>query len=133
MTTTIARRQNGDVAKTPTLSNLFAPFSDVFGFDPLSPLRSSWTFDYDVTRTEHGYEVRVPVPGFGPDAVEVSYQDNVVTVVGKSSHRNFARSFTVPDDVDSDKIEARVKDGMLTLMLDRRPEMQPKKIEIKHG
>jgi HSP20 family protein len=132
MTTNLARRHNGDVPKSATSSSLFAPLSDLLGFDPLSPLRASWAFDYDVTRTERGYEVDVPVPGYGPGEIEVSFQDNVVTVTGKSQRRNFSRSFTVPEDIDPEKIEARVKDGMLTLMLDRRPEMQPKRIEIKH-
>jgi HSP20 family protein len=129
---TLARRQNGDFAKSPTSSNVFAPFSDLLGFDPLSSLRGPWAFDYDVTRTERGYEVDVPVPGFGPGEIDIAYQDNVVTVTGKSQRRTFTRSFTVPEDVDAEKIEASVKDGMLTLMLDRRPEKQPKKIEVKH-
>ncbi len=132
MTTTLARRQHGDVGKTRTLSNVFAPFNDLLGLDPLSALRASWAFDYDVTRTERGYEVDVPVPGYGPSDIEISYQDNVVTVSGKTERRNFSRSFTVPEDVDADQIEARVRDGMLTLLLDRRPEMQPKKILVKH-
>lgn len=133
MTNSLIRRQNGDGARASTPASSFAPLSDLFGFDPLSPLRASLAFDYDVTRTERGYEVDVPVPGFGPGDVEVSYQDNVVTVTGRTQRRNFTRSLSVPEDVDPEKIEARVKDGMLTLILDRRPEMQPKKIEIKHS
>ena len=132
MTTNLARRQSGDVSKSSTSSSVFAPLNELLGFDPLSPLRASWAFDYDVTRTERGYEVDVPVPGYGPDEIEVSFQDNIVTVSGRNQRRNFSRSFSVPEDIDPEKIEAQVKDGMLTLMLDRRPEMQPKKIEIKH-
>lgn len=131
MTSTLARRQ-GDGSKTPTLSNVFAPLNDLLGFDTLSPLRASWAFDYDVMRTERGYEVDVPVPGYSPSDIEISFQDNIVTVTGKNQRRNFSRSLSVPEDVDPEKIEARVKDGMLTLLLDRRPEMQPKKIAVRY-
>lgn len=129
MATTLARRQNGEAS----MSNVFAPLNDLLGFDPLSPLRGAWAFDYDVTRTERGYEVDVPVAGFASEDIDISFQDRVVTITGKSSRRSFTRSFAVPEDVDPDKIEASVKNGMLTLSLERRPEMQPKRIQIKHG
>jgi HSP20 family molecular chaperone IbpA len=108
-----------------------APFRDLLGFDPFQSLRSNWAFEYDVTRTENGYEVEVPMPGFRPDDVEVTFQDDVISVSAKSERRSFSRSFTVPEDVDPEKIEARVSDGMLLLTLARRPEAQPKRISVK--
>ncbi len=114
-----------------TRANPWTPFRDLLGFDPFAATRSNWPFEYDVTRTENGYEVEVPVPGFRPDDVEVTYQDDVISVNAKSERRSFSRSFTVPEDVDPEKIEAKVSDGMLVLMLARRPEAQPKRISIK--
>lgn len=108
----------------------WTPFRDLFGFDPFSPMRSNW-FGYDVTRTDAGYEVEVPVPGFKPEEVDVTYQDDVLAVSAKTDRRSFTRSFTVPDDVDPDKIEARVVNGMLVLTLGRRPEAQPRRIAVK--
>ncbi|MBV8345940.1 MAG: Hsp20 family protein [Candidatus Eremiobacteraeota bacterium] len=109
----------------------WTPFRDLLGFDPFQSLRSNWAFEYDVRRTEAGYEVEVPVPGLRPDDVEVTYQDGIVAVNGKAERRAFSRSFTVPEDVDADAIEARVNDGMLVLTLARRPEAQPKRIAVK--
>ncbi len=109
----------------------WAPFRDFFGFDPFQALRSQWAFEYDVTRTDNGYEVEVPVPGFKSEDVEVSYQDDIVTINGKGCRRSFSRSFSVPEDVDPEKIEAQVKDGMLVLTLARRPETQPRRIAVK--
>jgi HSP20 family protein len=109
----------------------WTPFRDLLGFDPFQSLRSNWAFEYDVTRTENGYEVEVPVPGFKPDDVDVTFQDDVIAVNAKGGRRSFSRSFTVPDDVDPEKIEARVSDGMLVLTLARRPEAQPKRISVK--
>jgi HSP20 family protein len=111
----------------------WTPFRDLFGFDPFQNLRSNWAFDYDVTRTDRGYEVEVPVPGYNASQIEVTFKEGIVMVSGKSERRNFTRSFTVPEDVDTDTMEAQVRDGMLTLSLDRRPEAQPKKIEIKQS
>lgn len=128
MATTLVRHGNGGSGRP---SSPFAPFKDLLGYDPFTALRAPWAFDYDVTRTERGYEVDVPVPGFAANDIEVSYKDDVLTVLGKNDRRNVSRSFTVPEDVDPEQIEARVKDGMLTLSLGRRAEAQPKRIEIK--
>ena len=117
-------------SQQPSRMAHWAPFRDLFGFDPFQTLRSQWAFEYDVTRTDNGYEVEVPVPGFKPEDVEVTFQDDVVTINGKGGRRSFSRSFSVPEDVDPEKIEAQVKDGMLVLMLERRPEAQPRRITV---
>jgi HSP20 family protein len=109
----------------------WTPFRDLLGFDPFASLRSNWGLAYDVTRTDAGYDVEVPVPGFKPEDVEVTFQDDVLSVNAKGDRRSFARSFLVPDDVDPDKIEARVTNGMLVLTLGRRAEAQPRRIAVK--
>jgi HSP20 family protein len=118
MTATLARNGNA-IAR------------DLLGFDPFEPLRRTWAFDYDVTRTESGYQVELPVPGFNASHVEVLFKEGVLSVRGKNDRRTFARSFTVPEDVDADTIEAVVADGLLTLTLHRKPEAQPKRIDVK--
>jgi len=109
----------------------WTPFRDLLGFDPFAAMRAGSGFEYDVTRTENGYEVEVPVPGFKPEDVEVTFQDDVIAVNAKSERRSFSRSFTVPEDVDPEKIEARVTNGMLAITLARRPEAQPRRITVK--
>jgi HSP20 family protein len=109
----------------------WTPMRNLLGFDPFENLRSSWGYDYDVSRTETGYAVEVPVPGYTSSQIEVAFKDGIVTVAGNSDRRTFTRSFTVPEDVDTDAIDARVENGMLTLELRRRPEAQPRKIQVK--
>jgi HSP20 family molecular chaperone IbpA len=104
------------------------PFRDLLGFDPFHSMRG---FEYDVTRTENGYEVEIPVPGYKAEDVDVTFQDDVISVSAKSDRRSFSRSFTVPEDVDPDTIAARVSNGMLVLTLSRRPEAQPRRISVK--
>jgi HSP20 family protein len=127
MTDALARNERGRVEGMAH----WTPFRDLLGFDPFHSLRSNWSFAYDVTRTESGYEVEVPVPGFKPEDVEVTYQDDVIAINAKGERRAFSRSFMVPEDVDPDKIEAHVTNGMLALKLARRPEAQPRRITVK--
>jgi HSP20 family molecular chaperone IbpA len=110
----------------------WTPFRELFGFDPFREFLSSG-LDYDVSRTERGYEVEIPVPGFKPEQIEVTLKDDVLSVSGKNDKRSFSRSLTIPDDVDPNAIGAHVEDGLLTLTLDRRPEAQPKKIQVLTG
>ena len=108
----------------------WTPLRDLLGFDPFQNIRATYGFDYDVSRTESGYEVEVPVPGYSSSEIDVTFRDGVLNVAGKSERRSFTRSFTIPDDVDADAIEARVQDGMLVLGLRRTPEAQPKRIHV---
>lgn len=109
----------------------WTPMHRLLGFDPFENLRASYGYEYDVSRTESGYAVEVPVPGYSSAQVEVSLKDGIITVAGKSDRRTFTRSFTVPEDVDTEAIDARVENGMLTIELQRRPEAQPRKIQVK--
>jgi HSP20 family protein len=120
-----------EVGRVDPVAAHWTPFRDLLGFDPFQSLRSNWGFAYDVTRTENGYEVEVPVAGFKPEDVEVTYEDDVIAINAKGERRAFSRSFIVPEDVDPDKIEARVANGMLVLTLVRRPEAQPRRITVK--
>jgi HSP20 family protein len=118
MTATLAR--NGNIIAR-----------DIFGFDPFEPMRRTWAFDYDVTRTDDGYRVELPVPGYNASQLDVLFKEGVLTINGKNERRSFARSFSLPDDVDPDAIEAAVADGMLSLTLHRKAEAQPKRISVK--
>jgi HSP20 family protein len=129
MTNSLARNGNGAAGNAATATP-WAPYRELLGFDPFAQLRSNWGFEYDVTRTESGYEVEVPLPGFKPDQIDVSFKDGVISVNAKNGRRSFARAFTVPDDVDEEQIEAKVNDGMLVMSLQRVPEAQPRRIPV---
>jgi HSP20 family molecular chaperone IbpA len=108
-------------------------FGDVFGFDPFrnfvgGPAGYS---GIDVARTENGgYRVELPVAGSKPDDIEVTLEENVLTIIGKSERREFTRSLLLPDEIDGDNIEATVEHGLLTLTLNVHPKTQPKKIAV---
>ena len=100
------------------------------GFDPFRHLRASCGFEYDVTRTEDGYEVEVPVPGFTSGEIEVRLKDGVFTASAKNDRRNFSRSVMIPDDVDTDSVDVKIEDGMLRLGLKRHHRTKPRKIHV---
>lgn len=114
-------------------SLLSRPFSDLWGLDPFRNFSSAMpgASGVEVTRTEAGYMVEIPVAGFRPQDIEVTLEDGVLSVIGKNEKRSFTRTLTVPEDVDEERIEANVEHGMLTLTLNLLPKAQPKKIAIK--
>jgi HSP20 family molecular chaperone IbpA len=118
--------QNGPGARLTQRS----PLQGLFGFDPFQAIVSNWDYGFEVNRTEKGYTVEVPVPGFNSSNVEITLKDGIVSVNAKNERRTFSRSFTVPEDVDSEKIAASVTDGMLTITLERHPAAQPRRIAV---
>lgn len=107
-----------------------SPLQGLFGFDPFQAIAGNWDYGFEVTRTETGYLVEVPVPGFNSSTVEISLKDGILSVNAKNERRTFSRSFTVPEDVDPEKISASVADGMLSITLERHPAAQPKRIIV---
>lgn len=105
----------------------------------------------DVTDTEKSYEMTAELPGMDERNVEVKFANGVLTIKGEKKEEkeekkkdyhlserrygSFQRSFTVPDGVDTDKIEANFKNGVLTVSLPKTPEAQKqeKHIAIKKG
>ena len=114
-------------------SALGRPFADLWSLDPFRTFSSAMSSvsGIEVARTETGYTVEIPVPGFKPEDVEVTLEDGLLSVRGKNQKRQFSRTLTVPDEVDEERIEAHVEYGMLTLTLNLLPKAQPKKIQIK--
>ena len=85
------------------------------------------------------------VPGFSKENLSIRIQGNYLelngtrktdTPKGYKAHRverdttSFTRSFTLPADVDADKTEAALKDGLLTLVLPKVQAAKPKQISI---
>ncbi|HZW54295.1 MAG TPA: Hsp20/alpha crystallin family protein [Candidatus Elarobacter sp.] len=110
--------------------------SDLFGFDPLRAVfggapQYGGGLTGEVQKTEEGWNVEIPVPGFKPDQIDVTVEDRVLTVNGKTERRSFQRSILLPEEVDAETIDAKVEHGMLTLGLHLHPKAQPRKIEVK--
>lgn len=110
----------------------------------------SWIPALDVVERADAYLIAVEVPGVDPAAIEVSFEQNVLTIrgskpmgfgVGKdeelrvySAERvtgNFERSVRLPEYVDGENISAEFLHGVLFLTIPKMKTAQPRKIEIK--
>jgi HSP20 family protein len=106
----------------------------------------------DVTETDKAYQITSELPvGMGEKNVEVKFAEGVLTIKGEkqeereekkkgysmreSSFGSFERTFQVPGDVDTDKIKASFKKGMLAVTLPKSAEARraEKRITVKTG
>jgi HSP20 family protein len=126
---------NNDRSTNNSTSNgaavAYSPLREMLGYDPFRRFFSNVDPQIDVIRTDTGFEVEIPVPGFKTEQIELIVKENVLTLTAKSDRRAFTRSLKLPDDVDAQNIEASVDNGLLTLALKRHPDAQPRRIEIK--
>jgi HSP20 family protein len=153
------RKDDGNrPANVPAISTLqWEPMRllrDLMGWDPfgeMSPLvhRSSDTFNptFEVKETKDSYIFKADVPGVKDSDLEVTVTGNRLSVSGKReiehkeqtdtyytyerSYGDFTRSFTLPEGINTDSVAADLKDGVLTVSLKKRPELQPKKVPVQ--
>lgn len=102
----------------------------------------------DIYETEKAVVVKAPVPGISPDEVNVIFEGGVLRI--QASHEeseverkakktiyreqrltSFDYSTTLPRAVEAEKIEAEVKDGVVTVTAPLAEEARPKRIAIK--
>jgi HSP20 family protein len=104
---------------------------------------------FDVRETKDAYLFKADLPGFREQDIDINVTGNRLTVSGQReaeqaedsdnyyccerSYGAFTRSFTMPDGVNGDEIEADLKDGVLSLKVPKTAETQPKRIPIRGG
>ena len=126
----LARNGHSLPESSRQVASPFSPLQRFLGFDPLQNVMANWDYGFEVSRTDKGYDVDVPVPGFNASNIDVTFKDGILSVTGKNERRSFSRSLSVPEDVNPERITANVTDGMLRISLERNPEAQPKRITV---
>ncbi len=110
-------------------------------------LGGAWAPLVDIYEREGNIELKAELPGVDSKDVDVRVENNVLTLRGErkvdrevkreSYHRveraygSFSRSFTLPTVVDTEKIKAEYRDGVLHLTLPKKEEAKPRQISIK--
>jgi HSP20 family protein len=110
-----------------------------------SPL-TGWAPALDVQEDKDTFTVRVELPGFKREDIDVSLHDGALVLTGDRRsekveegveiHRQerfygtFQRALTLPEPVAADKVKADCKDGVLTVTLPKTEEAKPKKIDV---
>lgn len=108
---------------------------------------TDWTPVVDVHETEKEYLIKAELPEVKKEDVKVEMIDGVLTIEGerkqekeekgKKFHRmersygKFVRQFALPSEVESTRIQAEFKDGMLNVHLPKTAQAKPKAIEVK--
>jgi HSP20 family protein len=114
-------------------------------------LTSSGSFvpPVDIYEDENSVSLRLEVPGMKQDDLDIRLENNTLTVRGERKfeteekeenfHRierrygSFSRSFTLPNTVNTDDVNADYKDGVLEIRLGKRAETKPKQIKVGVG
>ena len=106
-----------------------------------------WLPSLDIAETKNELVVKCEIPGMDPKDIDISLSDGMLTIKGEKkqereekeadyhlverSYGAFTRSVQLPKEVQSDKISAFYKNGVLKITLPKSEEVQKKGIKIK--
>ena len=106
-----------------------------------------WSPAVDIYETETAIILKVELPGLSKDDISIEIKDNNLILRGErkfekdireeSYHRiersygTFSRTFSLPNAIDRNKVDATFKDGILEITIPKAEETKPKQIEIK--
>ncbi len=134
-------------SEVPTISRLFEDLFNDFPFSSSFPeSRENWMPSVDILEKDGNLILRAELPGMSEKQIELKLEGNTLTLKGErkmekeddktnyhrveSFYGTFTRSFRLPDTVDSEKISADYKDGVLTITIPQRPEVRPREIPV---
>ncbi|MDY7026728.1 MAG: Hsp20/alpha crystallin family protein [Spirochaetota bacterium] len=105
----------------------------------------------DIRETGDSYLIEAELPGFSEKDIDVKVENRVLSIsasieqkheqkdekkdeqflVRERRSETFSRSFSLPEDVDVDRIDGNYRNGVLTLSLAKKPETKPRNIKVK--
>lgn len=132
-------------------NKLFNTFNSRFGFDDSTmneDLENAvWSPLTDISENKDQYILKMDLPGVSKENLKLNFHDGELTISGERKqekedkdskyHRiertygKYYRSFTLPQTIQADKINAEFKDGQLTITVPKSEEAKPKELEIK--
>jgi len=130
------------------LANFRRSFGRLFNeWDDEAPTRTSfWKPAVDIFETKDSLVMKVELPGVNKEDVKIDLDNQILTLSGERKfdhevkeddyHRieraygQFQRSFTLPNKIDAERIEAHYRDGMLEVVLPKKEEAKPRQINI---
>lgn len=108
---------------------------------------AAWRPATDLNETDDEFVMKMDLPGFQHEDIELTVEKNILTVSGRRTAEEveeetdfhlrertaerFSRSFALPRSVEADDVEARFVNGVLTVHLPKVAEAKPRKIEVK--
>jgi len=109
--------------------------------------QASWTPAVDIHEEPKQFVVRADLPGVSPKDIEITAEKGVLALRGSRNFEQksddghysriervsgkFVRSFTLPENVATDQINAKFKDGVLELTIPKIAKAEPRRIEVQ--
>jgi HSP20 family molecular chaperone IbpA len=102
--------------------------------------------DADIYEDAEGITVALDLPGVGSDALDIRVDKQSLTVEAEATFdlppgtqpihaevrsRHYRRSFSLSTELEGDRIEANLKDGVLSLRIPKRAEVKPRRVEVR--
>lgn len=108
---------------------------------------SDWLPAVDVQETNDSFVLTADLPGVDPKNIDITMENGVLTLRGRResevrkdengyrrierSSGEFFRRFTLPDTADAESISAKSAHGVVTVTIGKKPEVQPRRIQVK--
>lgn len=144
MDLTLRRRNGSPLVRLPDeMSDLFGRF--LGDRDPSWGNEALWPL-LNIAEDEKTFMVKAEVPGCKPEDIEISVTGNTMTITGEkkekaeekkenyyhveSRYGSFRRTLTLPNEVDSDKVDAKCEDGILVIILPKSEKAVAKRIKV---
>jgi len=121
-------------------------FEDEYGREGKAPILAMNTPPTDIFESEKGYVLKMELPGFSKEDVKIDFANDTITIKGERkqdqevkkedyhrierSYGMFQRSFSLPRNIQIEKIDANMQDGILQIVIPKAEEALPKKINI---
>lgn len=133
----------------------FRAWRDMLRWDPFAQMmpsgwqeeRALFSPDFDIKETKEAFVFKADLPGVVADDLDVNITENRLSVSGKRSEEkeektdtsyrcersfgSFTRAFTLPTGVDGNKVNADLKNGVLTIQVAKKAEALPKQVKVK--
>ncbi len=127
----------------------YALARELLNWDPFFSARPTSAFvpAFEVKETNESFVLKADVPGVDEKDLDVAVHNGVLTVSGnrqseerkdgetyalyERQYGSFSRSFALPDMADGERVDAALKNGVLTLSIAKKADAKPRKIEIR--
>jgi HSP20 family protein len=100
--------------------------------------------EVNICETSEGYVLEAEMPGVNKDGLEITLEGSEITIVGRRTHEampgeallrerqraDFRRVFELDPAIDTTKVNAKMNQGVLTLMLPKSEQVKPRRIAV---
>ena len=127
------------------LANLDEVLNDLMGWNKGDTLRS-WAPNVDIAENPDSYEIHAELPGMREEDINLTLNNNVLTISGEKkreineekdnfvrverSYGKFERSFSLPNNIVTDRVAANYSDGVLKITLPKAEEAKSRTIKV---